>query len=76
MAFVLDFTEQRWPWEQGGYLEGLTHDDQGVTVAERRPPGFNTLDIFDLTVPNRTHRIPILTEHHERRVLSGWFDTR
>ena len=73
LAFVLGLTEDSWPAEEGGWLEFLGYGPEGVRVVERRPPGWNTLDLFDVRLPGRIHRIPMLLQHRERRVLSGWF---
>jgi hypothetical protein len=73
IAFVLGFTDETWPADEGGWLEFLRFDATTVEVIERRPPGFGTLDLFDVRVPDRIHQIPLLVAHHERRVMSGWF---
>lgn len=73
LAFVIGFTRAAWPAQDGGHLEFLEVRDGGVEVAERRPPGWNTLDLFDVSTAGPLHQIPILTAHHERRVISGWF---
>ncbi len=44
-----------------------------MQVVARRPPGFNTLDLFCVQADNMIHRVPLLTHHHERRVVVGWF---
>jgi Rps23 Pro-64 3,4-dihydroxylase Tpa1-like proline 4-hydroxylase len=73
VAYVLGLTEGSWPAEDGGWLEFLTADDDGVHVLERRPPGWNTLDLFDVRSPDRPHAIPIVRRRLERRAISGWF---
>jgi hypothetical protein len=73
IAFVLGLTEDRWPADQGGHLEFLGADDQTVRVVERRAPGWNTLDLFDVRDSARPHMIPILQRRAERRAISGWF---
>ena len=73
IAFVLGFTPGTWPREEGGYLEFLEVRDGDLAVTESRPPGFNTLDLFDVQHTDVVHRISQLTEHHERRVVVGWF---
>lgn len=73
LAFVLGFTDEAWPAEDGGWLQFLRWDASAIEVVERRPPGFGTLDLFDVRIPDRIHEIPLLVEHHERRVMSGWF---
>ena len=68
LAFVLGLTPEAWPAGEGGHLEFLSPDG----AVERRVPGWNTLDIFDVTGQDRFHRIPILTASRERRAVSGW----
>jgi len=70
VAFVLGLTPEAWPASEGGHLEFI--DAQGEIV-EQRPPGWNTLDLFDVAQQAPLHRIPMLTAHRERRVFSGWF---
>lgn len=70
VAFILGLTPTSWPGEEGGHLEFL---DARGQVEERRPPGWNTLDLFDVAEAAPLHRVPILTAHRERRVFSGWF---
>ena len=72
VAFVLGLTIDTWPAEEGGWLEFLSSDGVAVSVAERRPPGWNTLDVFDVRAPTRSHAIPIVRRRAERRAISGW----
>lgn len=74
VAFVLGLTSDRWPHDEGGWLEFLAARDG--PALERRPPGWNTLDLFDVRAPGRWHRVPILREHRARRAISGWFHPR
>jgi hypothetical protein len=69
-AFVLGLTRGGWPAEAGGHLEFLADDRR--TVLERRAPGFDTLDLYDVRPIVRWHRVPLLVEHHERLTVSGW----
>lgn len=69
IAFVYGLTSERWPAGDGGHLEFL--DARGAVI-ERREPGWNTLDLFDVSAPTRPHRIPIVTRSCERRAISGW----
>ncbi|MGE0707546.1 MAG: 2OG-Fe(II) oxygenase family protein [Planctomycetota bacterium] len=71
VAFVLGLTESSWPAESGGWLELLNGADG--PARERRAPGWNTLDLFEVETPGRFHRVPILREHQERRTVYGWF---
>ena len=73
VAYVMGFTEGAWPWEEGGWLEFLRFVDGDLEVVERLPPGFNTLDLFDLHRADSMHRVTMITEHHERRTVAGWF---
>jgi hypothetical protein len=73
VAYVLGLTRGAWPAEQGGHLEFIDGEGDEIAVRERRAPGWNTLDLFDVRRPGRTHRVPLVTEHHERRAVSGWF---
>ncbi len=69
VAYVVGLTEQRWDPADGGHLEFL-HGGQ-VT---RRAPGWGTLDLFDVSVEATApvHRIPLMTQAHERRAFLGW----
>lgn len=73
IAYVIGLTRGKWPAEEGGHLEFLDARGDRIAVRERRAPGWNTLDLFDVRTIGRTHRIPMVTEHHERRAVSGWF---
>lgn len=73
VAYVLGLTPAAWPWEEGGHLEFVAVEGDAEVLVERRPPGFNTLDLFDVSTGGPLHRVPILTAHHERRTISGWF---
>lgn len=72
-AFVLGLTEDAWPSEDGGHLEFLAVEDGRVGVPERRAPGWNTLDLFDVRDTTHLHQVPILTRDVERRAFAGWF---
>lgn len=74
IAYVIGLTEAPWDEEDGGWLEFLAAADG--PVLERRPPGWRSLDLFDVREPGRWHRVPILREHHIRRTISGWFHPR
>lgn len=69
-AFVLGLTRDAWPAERGGHLEFLSPDRRAVV--ERRAPGFDTLDLYDVRPVVRWHRVPLLVEHAERLTVSGW----
>jgi 2OG-Fe(II) oxygenase superfamily len=74
LAFIIGLTEDTWPAEDGGHLEFLSADGGGgVRVIERRPPGWNTLDLFDVSAPDRPHAVPIVRRRAERRAIGGWF---
>jgi hypothetical protein len=70
VAFVLGLTDTRWPAEDGGHLEFLS---PGGEVLERRAPGWNTLDLFEVTQPIHIHEVPIVVRDVERRAITGWF---
>lgn len=70
IAYVVGLTRAAWPAEQGGHLEFLASDRE--TVLERRAPGWDTLDLYDVHPAPRWHRVPLLLEHAERLTLSGW----
>jgi len=48
------------------------HIEQGPEAVEVRPPGWNTLDIFDVRQPTRLHEVRMVTQPLERRAISGW----
>lgn len=74
LAFVLGLTTEWWPHEHGGHLEFLEADDAtGLRLTERRAPGWNTLDLFDVQHHDRLHQVPQLTIDVERLTVSGWF---
>jgi hypothetical protein len=58
--------------EPDGHLDMLTDDEAGVTVVDRRPPGWNTLDIFQVTGKTQWHRVNMVRTHAERRAIAGW----
>lgn len=72
-AYVLGLTRDAWPPADGGHLEFLATDGDDLIVTERRVPGWNTLDLFDVTGTTCLHQVPILLRDVERRALSGWF---
>lgn len=80
VAYVLGLTPPGpdggppWPEERGGWLE-FTRGREGPVV-ESRPPGWNTLDLFDVRGPDRWHRIPLVRDHVERRTFAGWLHPR
>lgn len=71
-AYVLGLTDAAWPAEDGGHLEFLAAGED-FRVRERRAPGWNTLDLFDVTGTAHLHHVPILVRDVERRAISGWF---
>lgn len=76
VAYVLGLTADAWPAEHGGYLEFLAVEGAAIRVTERRAPGWNTLDLFDVRAPVRLHRVPMLTHAAERRAITGWLYER
>ncbi len=74
VTYVLGLTDESWPAERGGHLEFLAPPARApVRVIERRAPGWNSLDLFDVERATHIHRIPMLLDHRERRAISGWF---
>ncbi|MBP8810663.1 MAG: 2OG-Fe(II) oxygenase [Kofleriaceae bacterium] len=73
IAYVVGLTRASWPAEHGGQLEFLAVEDGQVVVTERRAPGWNTLDLFDVTGTAHLHQVSIVTADVERRALPGWF---
>lgn len=59
--------------EPDGHLDLLAASDDGVSIVERRPPGWNTLDLFEVTGKTQWHRVNIVREHRERRAIAGWY---
>ena len=72
-AFVLGLTEDSWSFAEGGHLEFLEAAGGTIHVAERRAPGWNTLDLFDVSGTKHLHQVPVLTRDVERRAFAGWF---
>lgn len=70
VALVLGLTPTTWPAEEGGWLE--LHGPAGHVV-ERRPPGFGTADLLDVSHPRHPHQIPMLTTHQRRLTITGWW---
>lgn len=73
VAYIVGLTADRWPAEEGGHLEFLDVEQGAVVVTERRPPGWNSLDLFDVFDRRPLHRVQPLLNDHPRRVFSGWF---
>jgi hypothetical protein len=70
VAFVLGLTPGEWSRERGGWLHFL--DGEGQTISAR-PPGFNTLDLFDVSAPHTLHEVPLLQAHLRRYTIAGWY---
>lgn len=71
VAYFLGLCPAPWPAELGGHLELV--DPATGAVLERRPPGWNTLDLLDVRGAGAWHQVPMLREHLEWRAISGWF---
>ncbi len=69
VAFQVGLTPCTWPAEWGGHVQVLGPDD---AVRSSWAPDWNTLDLFDVRVQAR-RRLPILREHTEGFVISGWY---
>jgi hypothetical protein len=74
VAYVIGLTPPPWT-DPGGSLE-FVDGREGRVVLERRAPGWNTLDLFDVREPVRWHRVPIVREHAARWAISGWLYPR
>ena len=72
LAYILGLTREPIPPEAGGHLEFLEVDQRGSRVRERRAPGWNSFDIFDVTGAYHIHRISLMTRPAERRAVIGW----
>ncbi len=72
VAYVLGLSPERWPVSEGGHLEFLQADHRAVTACERRPAGWNCLDLFDVTEHAPLHQVSLLLTDRERRVFAGW----
>lgn len=70
VAFVVGLTRERWPAEDGGWLERLAPDER--TVIERVAPGFGTIDLFTIHPLLRPHRVSLLRTHVTRLSINGW----
>jgi hypothetical protein len=85
VAFVLGLTREPWSAEEGGWLEFVRRgrpwgelspeerDSPDAEVLLRRPPGWNTLDLFDVRGQDRWHRVTLVRTHRARLTVSGWF---
>ncbi len=72
VTYIIGMTREAWPADHGGHLEFLDVDPRRVTVRERRPPGWNTLDLFDVSEPRHIHRVPLVRHPADRRAITGW----
>ena len=73
LAFIIGLTPSPWPAAEGGHLELCRRTARGeVELIERRPPGWGTLDLFDVSDPEVLYRVPALTEDREARAVVGW----
>ncbi len=73
VGWSLQLVPMDWPEALGGYLEVL---GGAVGPAEvRLGPAWNALDLFviDGERPGRWRRMPMVVEHVEGYVVSGWF---
>lgn len=68
-AWVVGLTRDAWPEAEGGHLTFLA--DDRTTPLGSRPPGWDTLDLYDVHPVSRWHAIPLLETHRERLTLSG-----
>jgi Rps23 Pro-64 3,4-dihydroxylase Tpa1-like proline 4-hydroxylase len=68
-GWVLGFTREPWPEEEGGHL--TFHGDDKVTPLSSRPPGWNTLDIYTVHPTQRWHSVPLVRGRRTRWTLAG-----
>lgn len=68
-AWVLGLTRAAWPVEEGGHLTFL--DEDRTTVRSSRPPGWDTLDLYDSHPLPRWHAVPLLLTHRDRVTMGG-----
>ena len=74
VAFIFGLTHpDHIPTEPDGHLDLLTAQHSGIQIRQRRPPGWNSLDLFDVTGKAQLHRVNMLRTHAERRAFTGWF---
>lgn len=72
VAYVLGLTRDVPAAGEGGHLEFVAADGDVVRVVDRRPPSWNSLDLFDVTDHRFVHRVPMVTRRCDRRAVSGW----
>jgi len=72
IAYVIGLSTDSWPRKDGGHLEFLAPTTNGYEVKESRPPGWNCIDLFDVTQTVYLHQVSLVTEKHERRAFAGW----
>ena len=72
IAFVIGLTPETWPAQDGGHLRFYA-SDSAPHFTEERPPGYNTLDLFDVEAGACWHSVSMLRHHRQRYTLSGWF---
>jgi len=73
IAYIIGLTPEPIPANEGGNLQFVEPQPSGdIEVTIERPAGWNTLDVFDVSSPGRSHRVPILRTHRERRAIIGW----
>ncbi len=71
VAFQLHLAPSDWPQSWGGHLQLL--DGPDGPVREQRAPGWNVLELFDVSRPGAWRRGPVITEHLQGYVVSGWW---
>lgn len=73
-GWVIGLTRTPWPEAEGGHLTFFAEDRAAVVAS--RPPGWDTLDLYDVHPVPRWHEVPMLTTHRRRVTLSGLLTER
>jgi len=72
VAYIIGLTAESWPSHLGGWLEFLQAEQDTVRITEARPPGWNTIDLFDVSRTSFLHQVSMLLEDRKRRAITGW----
>jgi hypothetical protein len=70
VAYVIGLTPPPWEPKDGGCLEMMSR--QGEMLAQY-PPGWNTLDLFDVTGAGYMHQVSMVRSERLRWAIPGWF---
>lgn len=69
LGFVVGLSRAPWPVADGGWLTFYGADK--TTVLERRPPGWDTVDLYTTDPDPRWHAVSKLETDHERLTMAG-----